>query len=483
MGRFDDEIEGFLHGVSASRGLWNALDFRVVAARVDDRWHNLVSRCTLESRHPSEVLRLLHLPRTDHVVAQQYVGSANELEKLIGQVRSGSVVVNGYTIHYLSRRDGEVFSIPYNDAGYSCTNIMFDESPTTFSSGHRLTIRGDNAGEVLHRLPGGSSFLDSILRQLDRPWDGMNAVTLHAGGIREVIDITSTRRVEFIAPVEATFDLQRTRLRAGELGYTVIVGSRAVRERCTLGVFGILKTGQIVSESIPLSRRRWRVHPSGYSYAGVQRFRNVQQLTLILRIGSFDLPTVRLVNEPPGLPPLAAAYAAADPDLARFRQLLFTQDGSKAREFERAVARLFRFAGFIADDLMDNPRGSDALDGLAFEPKSRILLSIECTTGAIDQDGKLAKLYKRANAVRANLSSEIGVEVIPIIVTFLGMDELLESERTIATDHGIHIISREGLEYLYELVISHSPVEKIVELFHTSPESIWRNFHSNPLAD
>jgi hypothetical protein len=483
MGRFEDEIAAFLDGVTASRSLWNAVDFRVIAARVDNGWHNLVSRCTLESQHPGEILRLNHLPKTGYIVAHQLVESADSLKELIDRVRSGSVVINGDTISYLTGRAGEGFDTSYRDAVYSRSSLIFDEISTTFPSGHQLTIRGDSASDVLYRLPGGMNFLDSTLRQLERPWDGLNAVTLHAGGIRQVMDGSFTRRAEFIAPVQASWDLQATRLCADELMYTVVVGSRAVRERATLGMFGTLHSNQIISHSIPLHRRRWRAHPSGYSYTGTARFRNVRQLTLLLRIGSFDLPPVRLVNEPKGPPPLAAAYEVTDPGLARFRQLLFTQDGTKAREFERAVARLFRFAGLIADDLVDNPRGSDALDGVVFEPKARVVLAVECTSGAINQNSKLAKLHKRANAIRAKLDPTTGVEVIPVIVTFLGKDELLDSERATATEHGIKVIAREGLEFLLELVLSHAPVERIVDLFRPSPESIWRNFLKNPLAD
>jgi hypothetical protein len=482
MGGRESEVEAFLSGVNASRTLWSALDFRVVAARVENEWHNLITRCTLVSRSPSEVLRLLHLPKTADLLADQLVLGADALEHLVQQVLSGSVVINGETVRYLTGTGGQTLSKPYDNAGYSRTNIRFDDAPVEFSAGHRLTIRGENAGDIFYRFPGGTAFLDSSLRQLDRPWDGINAVTLHAAGVWQFIDGTSTRRIDFIAPLEAKLDSEITTLHDDELVYTAVVGSRAVREKCTLGIFGISKSGQIISESLPLHERRWRVHSSGYSYTGRRRFRHVRQLTLILRVGDFDLPSVRLTNVPAGLPPLAAAYGMTDPKLKRFRELLFTQDGSKSKEFERAVNRLFRFAGFIADDLLDNPRGTDALDGLAFEPVSRVLLAIECTTGAINQDGKLAKLYRRVSELRAQLGTKSDVEVVPLIVTFLPVDELLGSERAIATEQGIRIVAREGLEQILELVMAHTPVQRIVELFHPNLATAWLSLDRNPLA-
>lgn len=483
MNQASARVESFLSGIDSSAELWQSIDLRVVAGRVDNRWYNLVTRVTLNSAAPSEILRLRHLPHTDHLLVKQEVFESNVLAALINQVLAGSVTVGGVAIDYRTGRGSDAMDQLYSDVGYSRANITFDEDRSIFNSGYRLTIRGDDAGQILYQYPDGSAFLDAALRNLERPWDGMNAVTLYAAGVRQALDGTSTLRAEFIGPVEATLDAENTTLREGELTYSVIVGSRAVRDRCTLGIFGTLTSGQIVSESLALKNKRWRKHANGYVHTSKSRFRNVHQLTLILRVGNFDLEPVRLANRPRSLPPLANAFAVLDPGLKRFTNLLFAQDGSKSREFERAVNRLFRFAGFVCDDLTDNPRGADTVDGFAFEPQSRVFLIIECTTGALNQDGKLGKLFKRASELRTRITAEPGITVVPVIVTFLNRNDLLDSEVEVAREQRIRILTREDLEQMLELVFNHSPVEKFVEFFYRQPSFLWRNIDRNPLAD
>lgn len=145
--------------------------------------------------------------------------------------------------------------------------------------------------------------------------------------------------------------------------------------------------------------------------------------------------------------PLRIAHSVFDADLQTLQRFL-SNDGPRsqaARDFETGIANLLFMLGFLVDPLVGKLL-EDAPDIIAATMAGDIAL-VECTTGgAIDRDGKLGKLFERAEMVRAQLkrASFDQLRVLPILVTPSPHSAVADTERARAL--GIAVLAREELE-------------------------------------
>jgi hypothetical protein len=140
------------------------------------------------------------------------------------------------------------------------------------------------------------------------------------------------------------------------------------------------------------------------------------------------------------------AHEALDANFENTRKYLFDEKIHKqdARYLESGVANLLFMLGFSVDPLFgklmtDNP------DLLASTPSGNILV-VECTTGAIDNDGKLTKLLSRTRLLVEKLrqAGHAHVRCLPVIVTSIPRSSITDLQS--ATDAGIVVASFEDLE-------------------------------------
>jgi hypothetical protein len=101
-----------------------------------------------------------------------------------------------------------------------------------------------------------------------------------------------------------------------------------------------------------------------------------------------------------------AAYEAFDPSLQTLRSIIPGGPirGRDARELESAVAWILWMLGFSVVHLGSTTRMQDAADLLATTPSGHIAV-IECTTGLLKAENKLALLHDRSHAVRRALDA------------------------------------------------------------------------------
>lgn len=139
------------------------------------------------------------------------------------------------------------------------------------------------------------------------------------------------------------------------------------------------------------------------------------------------------------------AYEAFDPGLANLTKYLsdprtLRQD---ARLLELGVATLLYMKGF-APSPFAGKFSTDAPDLLASTPSGNIAV-VECTTGAIDSEGKLSKLLNRTAllAERLRVGGYAHVRCLPVIVTTLSRDEI--TDISLAAENGIIVVSSEDL--------------------------------------
>lgn len=140
-----------------------------------------------------------------------------------------------------------------------------------------------------------------------------------------------------------------------------------------------------------------------------------------------------------------AAHEAFDPKLTWLTRLLFDPAYQRpdSRKFEEGVSYLLSMLGFRATRY-DKPL-DDAPDIIASTTRGDIAL-VECTTGAIDKEGKLGKLAGRVVAVRQRLaaSNHQSTRVLPVIVTALNREQIsVDLEQ--AQKLGIAVLTSEDL--------------------------------------
>lgn len=142
-----------------------------------------------------------------------------------------------------------------------------------------------------------------------------------------------------------------------------------------------------------------------------------------------------------------AAYEAFDEGLPALGELLTRPPGrGNARDLEAAVGWLLWMLGFSVAHLGGTTRLQDAADLIATTQTGQVAV-IECTTGLLKSDNKLALLVDRTEAVRAKLqaSNNTGLRVLPVIVsTKTRMEVRADLEQ--AQRLGVLVVTRETLE-------------------------------------
>jgi Holliday junction resolvase len=125
--------------------------------------------------------------------------------------------------------------------------------------------------------------------------------------------------------------------------------------------------------------------------------------------------------------PFRSVHHAFDNNLEVLRDLIdrAQRKGADARDLEMAVSWLLWLLGFSATRIGGTSKTSDAPDLIAATPTGNLVV-IECTTGILREDSKLAHLVQRAERVRQSLAScgHQHLRVLPLIVTTKTRDEV-----------------------------------------------------------
>jgi hypothetical protein len=136
---------------------------------------------------------------------------------------------------------------------------------------------------------------------------------------------------------------------------------------------------------------------------------------------------------------------------------------TNARIAETGIANLLYMLGFAVNPLAA-PHMSDGPDILA-STLSGNLLVVECTTGAIDNDGKLSKLLSRKDLLseRLHASGHGHIRCLPVMVTTLKLENTTHVQH--ATEKGVVVIGKEELESWLETTKSVQDADQLFERY------------------
>lgn len=146
--------------------------------------------------------------------------------------------------------------------------------------------------------------------------------------------------------------------------------------------------------------------------------------------------------------PQRAAYEAFDDKLEVLRNFLAKSGGKgrDARDLETGVSWLLWMLGFSVAHLGGTDKTQDAPDLIATTPGGNFAV-IECTTGLLKAENKLAHLIERTEALRQRLEAcgNRHLHVLPIIITTKSREEI-RADLEQAERLGILVLTRESLE-------------------------------------
>ena len=470
--RRDQSIEAFMGAVAETPDLWLSIEIRVFAMRVDGAWHNVLTRCVLDARDPSDVPRLDGLPNTERVFCVQQVRPIADLKALLHEFVSGALAVHDRVVLYETRSGtaGQSPSrVPYLDA-YAMPAVR-----TQSASSSIMTPRDFIAHELRLRPAGGNSFVteliadpavDRELYALDKPWEGLEGLTRVAIGSSGNVRHSDAPRVEIVAPLGIAFEPDSLRFSDGRVSSTVAALSRSVAARASVGYIVEHEDASYRNGTMRLERR-WRGRERRRARTTLFVGSEARRVTLLLRLGPHLIETQRLADSGRRAENLRLAVSRAQGDTELFRAALQTNErearkgGAAAHRFEHAIAQLFSLAGFHVE-MPGSYGATDAVDVLAFTPDDSSLLAIECTLGALNSsDGKPNRLAARVDELRRN-EQLIGVEVLPVMVTSRRRDAVPNGDLEFAASGSITVLCQENIQEILRLVESGSRVSDLL---------------------
>ena len=146
--------------------------------------------------------------------------------------------------------------------------------------------------------------------------------------------------------------------------------------------------------------------------------------------------------------PQRSVYEAFDDKLEILKDFLAKSQnrGRDARDLEASVAWLLWMLGFSVAHLGGTEKTQNAPDLIATTPRGNFAV-IECTTGLLKTENKLASLVERTEAVRRRLaaSGNRHLHILPVIVTSKSREEV-RADLEQAEKLGVFVLTRESLE-------------------------------------
>jgi hypothetical protein len=301
----------------------------------------------------------------------------------------------------------------------------------------------------LQQVEGGQDRLDDALEACDNPFDGLRGllrIFMESG-----IELTGgTASIEATAPIEVSLTPPMN-LVDGTLKVRVSADQHLPRQQLRVAV---TPTGsEAATGRKTVDQLRWSRDAAGWLGTGMIKVgHGVTEVEVLLQASEKGCDK-RVVRDVGALNPAVTTYAAFDANAKRFIGLIdgtLAAASKYAKEFERAVPRLFHFLGFRVDVLAGDLRLKHGPDALAFADSEFALIVIECTTEGLGDLGKLKKLYQRDFRVRRHTR---GYDVVPLIATSSERSALSEEEKRRAAADGILVLTRENLVELWSMAV------------------------------
>ena len=425
-------------------GYWRSIDLRICAIRCGSGWVNLVTRGFLDHRAVGSVPAFSPVERSDFR-AWQAVRPITDLPGLVHGIVSGKAKPGQSSVQYVDESDQ-----PASDTRYVFSNLAESYRSAKYDpwSCHALLSHGSSMWKVVRQAIPNPLDLDNLIRSGANAYDGLSDLVRSFCARPGALEIQRTATIcELIAPLAVRLDRGEVASSPERVSVALRAAAKVFVAKAEL-VWTVGSAGEPPRHrSAKLGQREWAPEGSALrSRIEIPIRKGDASATLFLLIGGRCVDCVSRPLAEAGSNVRVRAHNVVDPDLRRFLQRLRPEPLHKGKEFEKAVSLLFFFLGFQVDPLYGQRGFGDAIDSLAHDPVSPVILAIECTVGPPDAKAKLSKLIARSADMRKKLPDS---EVIPVLATATPRAALSKAEVDKAEGDDIALLAREDLDDLW----------------------------------
>ncbi len=455
----EQAVDDFLSAIAKAGDLWHSVDVRILAARIERDWHNIVTRCYLDATVPEKVPRFPKLPVTDLLGCWQHVLPFSSLEDVLRFAAAGELILAKTPVKYWSIMSTSGKD-PYNfDTSFSDLSDAYSHAYEYWSC-HQLSGMGNSVFDVSRRA-GGRAALDNSARTSSVPHDGISGLAQLVIGSPNELELNRACLFEAFAPLEALIVAEDCRLHKGHLEYALVAGSEVAARTSGLGIAAVGSAPVPLSTRVELSRQSWKPEAGGdLRLEGDFDLTGYEVATLFLSVGPYAVHRIGLVDgAATSTNERVASYRVFDPDLTNLRESLRGEGSTGSARFDPSVGRLMNLLGFHVTQLSGDKRLEEAVDIIAHAASSGVCLAIECTTGALSSGGKIGKLVARLDLVRRALPDQ---QVKGVLITSIERSSLAQADLEAAAADELVVLCGEDLDDLFGMAVQSAALSDVL---------------------
>lgn len=421
-------IDDFFAEITPIKAAYTQDTFAYIAVRQGDEFHLVQGAWNM---NPVPATTPLGVFQSDNIIAGRFRCADLKLDprKFVEQIFEGRVATPNGDLLFQTENDGRLstYFTPFTPVG------LQGQSRTAL-----LSIGGEHLAPLL-RQPN----LDWELKSHPTPYENIQELMneYQVGGLRN-----QSTNIDFTAFSIAAIDISSTisddiATLAIQLSHGLSPEKVAIRFRL------VTANNSVQRNSIPGGSLTWR-NEAGYQI-GTTKHKVPKGAYMQCTVTYNDIGmNHRWVGDPTLSPNTRrVAYEIYDKQVSKIREVIAREQqvGQRARDFESIAAWLLWMLGFSVAHL-NLPGTSEAPDLLAVTPLGNYAV-VECTTGLLRADGKLANLQARAQELRRafDMSGNSFVRILPIVVTTKYLKDVA-SEIDQAERHGVLVLTRENIE-------------------------------------
>jgi hypothetical protein len=358
---------------------------------------------------------------------------------------------------------------------------------TSFTPLHPSALQAQSRLNVLkitgepQLLTAGSSVLDWELRSSPVPFDSIQELLseYRLGGL-----FTDSITVEVIATAVMGFDGDVCQITEDQAHIAIRLADTLDTNKVSVG-YREINPGAVKRGSLAGSQFAWTQEPGrqmGKLELGVKKaailhcyaiYNGVAQTHWFITDPTTSQNSRRVVVE------------TFDPGLAILSEFMARSRGKSydARDLEVAVAWMFWMLGFGTIQLGSTARTQDFSDIVLITPQGHLSI-VECTTGLLKAENKLAKLISRHAILRARLdqSNSGHLKLLPIMVSTLPRAEL-QADLEQAERLGVLVLAREQIDQILPRTVITNNADELFQEAENRVKSAQEAFQAKAVAN
>lgn len=398
----------FLSAVNLLPGLWSSVDIRTVAIHFEGTYLALRSAVTLRLSGAPRAESTKGLPATGTIRVFRSTRPIAALGEILGEVESGTLRVDSTVIRLVGGasldRDRKLTLHSFGEPQLqTSTAVSLQGVAGSPRNAHRLLYQGSTTGAyLLQHFSVGLSAVDRELRSLPRPWDGLSQLIRVSGAAPGGWLPDTNLSCEVIAPLGVQLVRQKCVLMPRRIHVSVIAETKRACQLARVRLSGESVYGSGFTQHLETKRDEWKTSGGKFYLDRSFAIGNAETATVFLQQKTTTVQHLELKLTPADRSPLFVLHANSEKHHGEWVRRLTKVKDSEAWEFELASAQLLSMLG-LSIEVPEQQKPKDRVDLVA--AIEGYVFTVECTTGTLKGDGKLARLVRRASETRMVLRS------------------------------------------------------------------------------